>query len=451
MTVPNATAPALPDPSRGAPAGASRARFTVLALLVGAVTINYLDRAVLGIAAPSVRQGLGLDAAQMGIVFSAFSWSYFAMQIPSGILLDRFGARPIYTIALAGWSLFTLLQGLAGGLATMVGMRLGLGVFEAPCFPANGAIVGRWFPRRETGMAVGVFTAAEYVGLGFLSPLLFWILREFGWPALFFATGAAGLVFAALWWVAYRDPHASRRVNQAELDYIEAGGGSIRAGAAGTRFALRHVRQLFRYRQMWGLCIGQFAVNSTLVFFLTWFPSYLATARHMEFIKVGFMATLPYVAGFFGILFAGWLGDFLLARGVSLNLARKTPVVAGLALAASIVAANYVESNALVIAILSLAFFAQAMSSAAWAVLPEVAPVGLLGLVAGLFNASANLAGIVTPLVIGFVVQVTGSFVGAIAFVGIVAAIGALTWIFVIGDLHRMEVEGLAFSPTPTP
>jgi ACS family D-galactonate transporter-like MFS transporter len=429
------------------PRGATRMRFFILGLLVAAVTINYLDRAVVGIAAPAMRHDLGLDAAEMGVVFSAFSWSYFVMQIPAGILLDRFGARLIYFVALAGWSLFTLWQSLARGLVALLGMRLGLGVFESPCFPANGAIVGKWFPRRETGIAVGIFTAAEYVGLGFLSPVLFWIMADFGWRALFITTGGVGLIYAMIWWFAYRDPFASRRVNKLELDYIAAGGGTVTEEATGTKFEWANVRQLFRYRQMWGLCIGQFAVNSTLVFFLTWFPSYLATARHMEFIKAGFMATLPYIAGFFGILFAGWFGDWLIARGASLNLARKTPVVAGLVLASTIVTANYVQSNGLVIAILSVAFFAQAMSSAAWAVLPEVAPVGLLGLVAGLFNASANFAGIVTPLVIGLVVQATGSFVGALAFVGAVAAIGALMWIFVIGDIHRMQVTGIHHVP----
>ncbi len=428
-----------PDPTLAA-APRTRVRVTMLGLLSIAVLINYLDRAVLGIAAPSIRSEFGLDAAVMGIVFSAFSWTYFLAQIPAGVLLDRFGNRVIYFVALAFWSLFTLLHAFASGFAMLVGFRCGLGLAEAPCFPANSNVVGMWFPRSERARAIGVYTAAEYVGLGFLTPLLFWLLAAHGWRALFITTGTVGLAFAAVWWFGYREPYESRAVNDAELAYIRDGGGLVGRDTKGTKFEWRLIRELFRYRQMWGLCIGQFCVYSTFVFFLTWFPTYLATARHMAWIKVGFFTSLPYIAGFFGILFAGWWSDWMLDRRVSLNVARKLPVITGLVLASTIVACNWVDNNYVVIAILSLAFFAQSMSSSGWSVLSEVSPPGLLGLVGGLFNASANLSGIVIPLVIGIIVQVTGSFVWALAFVGAVALVGALSWIFVIGDLHRMQI-----------
>lgn len=430
-----------PEPARAfSAARPTRVRYVVLTLMSIAVLINYLDRAVLGIAAPSIQKEFGLDPALMGLIFSAFSWTYTLAQIPGGIALDRFGTRLIYGVSLAGWSLFTLLHAFAGGFMSLLGLRLGLGVAEAPCFPANSNIVGMWFPRSERARAIGVYTAAEYVGLGFLTPLLFMLLAHYGWQSLFLVTGGAGLVFSIVWWIGYRDPPDSRSANPAELDLIRAGGGLVGQEAKGTRFEWRLVRELFRYRQMWGLCIGQFSVYSTFVFFLTWFPTYLATARHMAWIKVGFFTSLPFIAGFCGILFAGWWSDFMLKRGFSLNVARKLPVITGLVFASTIILANYVQSDGLVIAILSLAFFASAMSSSGWAVLSEVAPIGLLGLVGGLFNTAANLSGIVIPLVIGLIVQQTGSFVGALIFVGAVAAVGALSWMFVIGDLHRMEV-----------
>ena len=435
----SAAASIKPAPSANA-APRTRMRMVMLGLLSVAVLINYLDRAVLGIAAPSLQREFGLNAALMGVVFSAFSWTYFLAQVPAGALLDRFGNRVIYFCALAFWSFFTLLHAFATGVSTLVGFRCGLGLAEAPCFPANSNVVGMWFPRSERARAIGVYTAAEYVGLGFLTPLLFWLLASQGWRALFLTTGTVGLAFAVAWWFLYREPYESRAVNAAELAHIEQGGGLVGRDTKGTKFELRLIRELFRYRQMWGLCIGQFCVYSTFVFFLTWFPTYLATARHMAWIKVGFFTSLPYIAGFFGILFAGWWSDFMLRRGVSLNAARKLPVITGLVLAGSIVLCNWVDNNNLVIAILSLAFFAQSMSSSGWSVLSEVTPPGLLGLVGGLFSAAANLSGIVIPLVVGVIVQVTGSFVWALAFVGAVALVGALSWIFVIGDLHRMEI-----------
>ncbi len=430
----------LPTGAFAAPDVRSNIRVRMLAVIVLAVTINYLDRAILGIAAPSIRHEFGINPATMGFVFSAFAWTYLLCQIPGGVALDRFGTRIIYTIALIGWSAFTILQGFTTGLTSFFAARLGLGIFEAPCFPANSNVVGMWFPRHERGKAIGVYTAAEYVGLGFLTPVLFWIMAHHGWRSLFFTTGVIGLGVGVVMWWAYRDPFKSTSVNAAELAYIEAGGGMVKKEAVGTKFNMANIRALFRHRQMWGLCIGQFSVYSTFVFFLTWFPTYLATQRHMAFIKIGIYASIPFIGGFFGILFAGFLTDWLLARA-SLNVARKTPVIIGLLLAATIISVNYVSNNQLVLVILAVASFGQAMSSSGWACLSEVAPKGLLGLVGGLFSFSANLSGIVVPIVIGFIVQATGSFVGALAFIGIIAAVGAISWIFVIGDIRPLKIE----------
>jgi ACS family D-galactonate transporter-like MFS transporter len=415
------------------------ARVEILALISVAVAINPLDRAVLGIAAPLIQQQFALGPAVMGIVFSAFSWSYFLGQVPSGVLLDRFGTRATYSLSLLFWSLATLLHAAATGFGSLLGLRLALGLAEAPCFPANSNVVAKWFPRGERGRAIGVYTAAEYVGLSFMSPVLFWILGRFGWRVLFAAAGGAGLAAAWVFARRYRDPADHPTVSRAELEYVSAGGGNV-SKAAPARFDLGQIRALFRQRQMWGLCIGQYAVYSTFVFFLTWFPTYLATERHMDWIRVGIFTALPYIAGFFGILFAGWWSDLMLARGRTLNTARKLPVIAGLVGASTIAAANYVERDWVVIAVLSIAFFAQAMSSSGWSVISEVAPRSQLGLVSGLFSASANLSGIVTPLVIGAILQATGSFYGALAFVGGVALVGALSWIFLIGDIRPIEI-----------
>src|SRR6185312_817695 len=193
----------------------SRVRFAILALISLAVAVNYLDRAVIGIASPSIAQEFALPPVAMGLIFSAFSWSYFAAQIPGGLALDRFGARLTYLVALAGWSLSTLLHATATGFASLFGWRLSLGLFEAPCFPANSNIVGSWFPRSERARAIGVYTAAEYVALGFATPLLIWILTAYGWRTLFIVSGSVGLIFVFAWWQGYRDPRESSRANAA--------------------------------------------------------------------------------------------------------------------------------------------------------------------------------------------------------------------------------------------
>jgi ACS family D-galactonate transporter-like MFS transporter len=230
-------------------------------------------------------------------------------------------------------------------------------------------------------------------------------------------------------------------VNQAELDYIAAGGGIVTSKAEKTKFEWSLVGRLLKFRQLIGICIGQFAGNSTLVFFLTWFPTYLATERHMGWIKIGFFAVMPFMAASVGVLFGGWLSDSLLRRGYSANIARKLPIITGLLLASVIITANYVDNDYVVIGILSLAFFAQGMAALGWTLVSDIAPKGLLGLTGGIFNFAANLAGIVTPLVIGFIVAATGSFVGALTFIAVVALIGAFSYIFIVGDIRRIELR----------
>lgn len=408
----------------------SNRRWLVLALLAIGTMINYLDRTVLGIAAPGLSKDFGLSPAAMGVLLSAFSWAYVAGQIPGGVLLDRFGNRLTYFCAVTFWSLFTLLHGFATNLYGLLGVRLGLGVSEAPCFPTNCRIVTVWFPQQERARATAIYTVGEYLGLACFGPALFWIASRFGWRSMFVAVGAAGILFGLVWWKLYQDPSL----------YQYPSKDVARIPLAATPFSWGQVRQLLRVRQIWGACLGQFGGNSTLVFFLTWFPTYLATERHMAWIRAGWFSILPFLAGALGILFGGWLSDFLLSQTGSANLARKLPMIAGLLGASTIIGANYANTDIIVIAILSAAFFAQGMTGLGYAVISDIAPINLMGLTAGIFSLAANLAGIVTPLIIGVIIGRTGSFAYALGYVGAVALLGAIAYIFVLGDVRRVEI-----------
>jgi ACS family D-galactonate transporter-like MFS transporter len=418
----------------------TRVRLLILALITGGTMINYMDRTVLGVAAPFLSKDLRLDPAVLGIVFSAFSWTYAAAQIPGGAFLDRFGSKITYALSLTFWSLFTLLQGFAGGLGALLSFRLGLGVAEAPCFPTNSRVISTWFPQHERARATGVYSVGEYVGLAFLSPLLFWVIASFGWRSLFWGVGVLGVCFGLLWFATYREPHESKLVNQAELDYIAAGGG-IAKHAENTRFSWALLGKLLRSRQIVGAGIGQFAGNCTLVFFLTWFPTYLATERHMGFLKVGIYTVLPFIAASVGVISGGWISDVLLRRTGSANIARKLPMIAGLLLASTIMTANFVSSNEAVIAIMSAAFFGQGLVGLGWTVITDIAPKKAMGLAAGVFNLATNMAGIVTPLGVGFIVKATGSFVWALAMVAGLALLGAFSYLVILGDVKRVEID----------
>jgi ACS family D-galactonate transporter-like MFS transporter len=431
--------PSTPATEQAAGQKPTRQRFVILSLVAVATMINYLDRTLISVAAPAMSEELQLGPVAMGLVFSVFSWSYAAAQIPGGALLDRFGTRKVYFAALTLWSALTAMQGVLTSFWLLIAVRLGVGAAEAPCFPANSRILVSWFPQRERARANSVYSVGMYFGIAFLSPVLFWILSEFGWRSLFIGVGLIGVLFGLVWLKGYREPAEHSRINDAERQLIASGGGNIQANEPG-KFEWSVLFALFRRRQIIGASIGQFATNSTLVFFLTWFPTYLAVERGMDWLKIGFMATLPFLAASVGVLVGGQLSDWLVRRTGSLTFGRKFPIVAGLLMSSSIASAAFLDSDTLIIAVLSLAFFGQGMSNLGWTLISEVAPLKYIGLTGGAFNLCTNLAGIITPLAIGWILAVTASFYWALAMIGVVALIGAFSYVFIVGEVKRLEI-----------
>jgi MFS transporter, ACS family, D-galactonate transporter len=418
----------------------TRTRLGILVLITLATMLNYLDRSVMGVAKPDLVNELHITPEVMGLIFSAFSWTYALAQIPGGLVLDKLGSRLTYALSLGLWSLATMMHGMMSSVAGLLGARLALGLAEAPCYPANSRILSTWFPQQERARANSVYAVGQYFGLGLMIPLLTWISATYGWRSLFYIFGGIGIIFAIIWHAAYREPDERKSINQAELDHIEAGGG-LAAKSAAFAFSWRNVGKLISKRQIAGASIGQFCGNSTLVFFLTWFPSYLADERGMDWIKSGFAASLPYIAASVGVLFGGYVSDRIIRQTGSATMGRKLPIIAGLLLTSVMIAANYVESNTAVIVIMSVAFFGQGMVNLGWTLISDVAPKEMIGLTGGIFNFCANLAGIVTPLVIGFVVGATGSFYGALAYVGALGLIGAAAYIFIVGEVERVSID----------
>ncbi|QQE77977.1 MFS transporter [Alicyclobacillus sp. SO9] len=417
----------------------TKARYVILFVLFISTTINYLDRTNISVAGPAIKSSLHLDPVVLGLVFSAFGWTYALLQIPGGWILDKAGPRNTYGIGLIFWSLFTFFQAVSRGWGLLFGLRLGLGVAEAPAFPTNNRLVATWFPKQERALATAIYTAGEYVGLAFLTPILAWIVSDLGWRALFIITGIIGLIWVPFWFKLIHDPKQSR-ANEEELAYIREGEGLAENTGEKTKLRWAHVAKLLKHRSLWGIYIGQLGITTTLWFFLTWFPDYLVNDRHLSIIHAGFYAMVPYVAAFVGVLFGGAFSDWLIRRGVSQSTSRKTPIIIGLLLACSIVLANYTASIPLVITIMSVAFFAQGMSGISWTLIGDVAPAELVGLAGGIFNFAGNLSGIITPIVIGVIVGANHQFGGALIFVAAVALMGALSYLFVVGKVKRIEI-----------
>lgn len=417
----------------------TKTRIVILMLLSIGTMINYLDRTILGIVAPKLTSEIHIDPAMMGIVFSAFAWTYALAQIPGGMFLDRFGNKLTYALSIFFWSTFTLLQSFSVGLKSLLLLRLGLGISEAPCFPVNSRVVSKWFPQHERARATATYTVGEYIGLAAFSPLLFLILEHHGWRTLFFLTGGLGIAFTFVWWKFYHEPHQSKTANKAELEYI--GVENTASADENIPFNWPDAKRLLCCRQIIGASLGQFAGNTTLVFFLTWFPTYLANERHLPWLHVGFFASWPFLAAAIGIFFGGWVSDKILKKTRSVNISRKLPIISGLLLSSCIIIANWVESNTAVIIIMSIAFFGQGMVGLGWTLISDIAPKNMVGLTGGIFNFCANMASIITPLIIGVIISMTGNFFYALIYIGLTALIGVIAYIFIIGDIKRIVLK----------
>ena len=428
------------DGAHEQPGRPTRARYLIAVLLFISVVINYLDRANLSVAAPQLAKDLGFDNAQKGYILAAFGWTYAALQVPGGWLVDRIPPRILYPVAIALWSLATVGLGFVGSVAGLIGLRLLVGALEAPSYPINSRVVTTWFPERERATAVGFYTSGQFVGLAFLSPLLYALQQAFGWQMVFLVTGGIGIVWAAIWYLVYREPAEFRGANAAEISLIREGGGFVDLAAkqkTQTGFRWADFATVLSHRKLWGLYLGQFCLTSTLWFFLTWFPTYLVDFRGLDFIKAGLLGSVPFLAAFAGVNCSGILSDRLLRAGWSLGFARKLPIITGLLISASIVGANYVESPALVIAFMSLAFFGNGLASITWSLVSAIAPERLLGLTGGMFNFVGNLASVGVPIVIGYLVK-GGDFAPAITFIAMTAMAGAICYGLVVGKVERI-------------
>ncbi|MDE1009250.1 MAG: MFS transporter [Paraburkholderia fungorum] len=410
-------------------------------MLFVTVVITYLDRSNLSIAATAIAKDLQLDPAHMGLVFSAFGWSYALLQIPGGMLVDRTRPRLLLALVIGLWSLATILQGFAGTFAILLSLRVLLGALEAPAYPTLNRVVTTWFPDSERARAIATYTSGQYVGLAFLTPALVLTQQHFGWQGVFFLTGALGVAWGLVWYALYREPSEASDVNEAELEAIRADGGLVELGdalRARARYTAADWRAVLGNRKLWGVYIGQIAVTSTLWFFLTWFPTYLVKYRHMDFLKAGFMAAVPFLAAFVGILSSGLLSDWMIKRGVSATVARKVPIVTGLLLSTAIVGANYVETPSMVILFMAIAFFGSGFSSITWVLVSSMAKKELLGLTGGMFNLMGNLSSICVPIVIGLIVR-NDDFKPALVFMSAVGLLGALSYLFLVGRIERIR------------
>ncbi len=415
-----------------------------LAMLVLAGVVNYIDRATLAVANPLIRSEMGLSIADMGYLLSAFLWAYAFAQLPTGAMVDKLGPRLLLTVGLALWSAAQLLGGLVGTFGQFFGARLLLGVGEAPQFPTGARVARDWFNPRDRGLATGVFNSASTLGTAISLPLLTFLMLTFGWRWMFVIMGAAGLLVAALWYAAYRNPQ-DVGLTAAEQAYRTEGD----PPGQRTRVTLAEWRQLFRFRTTWGMILGYFGTIYLTWIYTAWLPGYLEIERHMSVKHTGYAAAIPFAWGVVGGVLGGYLADILVRRGVSPMRSRRYPTAAALlGTAVFTLAAAFVASNALAIAFISASLFLVYMASTcAWALSSVAAPTNCTASIGAMQNFGGYLGGALAPTVTGLIVQGTGSFAGALMVGAAIGVASAASYLFIVKDPITAEDLGVAGVP----
>ncbi len=426
-------------------------RYWILFLLFVVSTISYADRAVLSIAGGAVQKSLQITKVDLAWIFSAFGWSYAFIQIPGGFLLDRFGAKLTYVVALILWSLFTLLHGFAGffigggAVVFMFVARFMVGLASGPGVPANARIVANWFPTSERGTASAIFNATQYFAPFAFNWVLAWIVTHYSWQASFYFMGAIGLLAAAVFVAFIHGPTRHPLINKAEFDHIEKNGALVniedKGAPSSAAFTWVNVKQVLANRMFIGIYLGQYCINVLTYFFITWFPLYLVEERHMPLMKAAQWSGQAGLVGFAGGVLGGIVSDWLLRLTGSVTFARKTPLLLGMLLATLIIGCNYTDSQTMMLVFMCCAFFGKGFAALGWAVVSDTSPRQLVGVTGGIFNMAGNIAGIVTPLVIGYIIQRTHSYSLGLVFVGAHCLITIFAYFVITGKIERLELK----------
>ena len=413
-------------------------RWRIGGLLGIGVLVNYLDRLSLSVAAPQISAELHLSPEQVGFFLSAFFWSYALLQVPAGMLLDRFGPTRIGRWGAFCWGLASTITAFAGGWGGIFAARMLLGVAEAPGFMVSSKATGYWFPRGERSFATALFDAAAKFSNVIGVPLVAFVVVGLGWRWGFALTAVLSFLYFFAFLLIYRDPSADTKLSPLERRYIVEGGAQPEGVApVGTGSMLGY---LLRQRKVWGLTIGFAAYGYSFYLFLTWLPGYLVTTMHMSIIKSAGFAAIPWMVATVSDLFVGgWLIDKLIARGHEESTVRKAVLVSGMVLGLAVFGATQTTDPVWAIVWISIALGGLAAAApVGWSLPSLIAPRGGVGTVGGLMNFGNNLMGAAAPIATGFIVGATGSFGNAFLLAGVILVVGILSFVFLLGRIESI-------------
>ena len=412
--------------------GAGRFRWVVLSLVFLATTVNYIDRQVIGILAPTLQKEIGWSDIEYGAIVAAFTAAYAIGLLVTGKIVDVIGTKVGYAIALAGWSLAAMGHALARTASGFGAARFGLGLFESANFPAAIKTVTEWFPRKERALATGIFNAGSNVG-AVVAPLVVpWITLTWGWQEAFIATGAAGLLWLILWYWLYESPEKSRRVSARELEYI-------RSDPPDPVTTIPWIR-LLRYRETWAFALGKFLTDPAWWFYLYWIPSFLYRNYGLTLDKIGVPLIVIYVMADVGSVGGGWLSSSFLKRGWTANRARKTAMLTCALCVVPIVMITQAADVWVAVALLSLATAAhQGWSANLFTTVSDMFPRSAVASVVGIGGTAGAIGGMLVATATGFVLQMTGSYVLLFSLAGSAYLVALIVFHLLVPSVKQIE------------
>jgi len=387
----------------------------------------YAQRGTLSVAAPFMMQDLGLSRAAMGVLLSAFFWSYSLGQVPAGWVVDRFGVGRVYAAGFFVWTFAVSLTGIPSTIAMLIALRMLLGIGQSVAFPASARAAASWFPPGERGGVTGVYLAGNRLGqaaIGAAGPV---VITAFGWRYFFLIAGLAGFVWLGAWLLSIRwwdSKHIS------EL-------------GATPQLSLGAALRLLRDRRMAGVFVGFFAYDYVWYLFITWMPSYLMLDRKFGPREMAISNSIPFLIVSFVIVLAGVAGDSLVRAGWNEVTARKSIITTGLLIACLVVPAGFVQSSVVSAWLLGCAICGLGLAAPnCWALTQAVCPKPLVATASGIQNFGGNLGGVVAPALTGLIAHQTGSFQLAFLIAGGVLVCGIACYWLLIPTNSSGQVHG---------
>ena len=378
-------------------------RWTICALLFFATTINYIDRQVLGILAPDLQREIGWNEIDYGNIVTAFQAAYAIGMVVVGRLLDKFGTRIGFAVAITAWSIAAMGHALARSVVGFALARFSLGLGESANFPASIKTVAEWFPKKERALATGIFNAGSNVG-AIVAPLTVpWIALTYGWQMAFIATGAIGFLWIFFWVALYRKPEEQKRLTSEELKYIQSDPPDPPVKIPWLT--------LLKHKQVWAFAVAKFMTDPIWWFYLYWVPKYLNTTFGLTLDKIGPPLIIIYLMADVGSVGGGWLSSSLIKRGWSVNKGRKTAMLICAICVVPIVLASQASELWIAVALLSLATAAhQGWSANLFTTTSDMFPRKAIGSIVGLGGMAGAIGGMLIATLAGFILQLTGSY-----------------------------------------